>query len=100
MFVVLGEDGHPGLIKSNEALHAMNGFQRFIEAQPEIGGSLSLADVLPQVNVSLREGNPRYLELGDTSAINGSLVAMLDSVSEPGDISRFADDHYANVPSP
>lgn len=96
MFVVLGEDGHPGLIKSNEALHAMNGFQRFIEAQPEIGGSLSLADVLPQVNVSLREGNPRYLELGDTSAINGSLVAMLDSVSEPGDISRFADDHYAN----
>ncbi|WP_443700801.1 efflux RND transporter permease subunit, partial [Pseudomonas sp.] len=68
MFVVLGEDGNQGLMKSNEALHAMNSFQRFIEAQPEIGGSISLADVLPQVNVSLREGNPRYLELGDTSA--------------------------------
>jgi len=94
--VVLGEDGNQGLMKSNEALHAMNSFQRFIEAQPEIGGSISLADVLPQVNVSLREGNPRYLELGDTSAINGSLVAMLDSVSEPGDISRFADEQYAN----
>ncbi|MGH8466834.1 MAG: efflux RND transporter permease subunit, partial [Pseudomonas sp.] len=96
MFVVLGEDGNTGLIKSNEALQAMNSFQRFIEAQPQVGGSVSLADVLPQINLSLREGNPRYLELGDTSAINGSLAAMLDSVSEPGDMSRFADDQYAN----
>lgn len=96
MFVVLGEDGNTGLIKSNEALQAMNSFQRFIEAQPQVGGSISLADVLPQVNLSLREGNPRYLELGDSSAINGSLAAMLDSVSEPGDMSRFADDQYAN----
>ncbi|MFZ3203136.1 MAG: MMPL family transporter [Pseudomonas sp.] len=96
MFVVLGDDSQPGLIKGNEALHAMNSFQRFIEAQPEVGGSLSIADVLPHVNSSLREGNPRYLELGDSGAINGSLMAMLDSVSEPGDISRFADDQYAN----
>lgn len=96
MFVVLGEDGNTGLIKSNEALQAMNSFQRFIEAQPQVGGSVSLADVLPQINLSLREGNPRYLELGDSSAINGSLAAMLDSVSEPGDMSRFTDDQYAN----
>ncbi len=96
MFVVLGDDNSPGLIKSNEALQAMNSFQRFIEAQPQVGGSVSLADVLPQINMSLREGNPRYLELGDSSAINGSLVAMLDSVSEPGDMSRFTDDQYAN----
>lgn len=96
MFVVLGDDNHPGLIKGNEALQAMNSFQRFIEAQPEVGGSLSIADVLPQVNSSLREGNPRYLELADSEGTNASLMAMLDSVSEPGDISRFADDQYAN----
>lgn len=96
MFIVLGEDGKEGLIKSSEALNAMNKFQRFIEAQPEVGGSMSLADVVPQVNLSLREGNPRYLELGESDAINGNLVAMLDSVSEPGDMSRFADYQYAN----
>lgn len=96
MFIVLGEDGEEGLIKSSEALNAMNKFQRFIEAQPEVGGSMSLADVVPQVNLSLREGNPRYLELGEGDAINGNLVAMLDSVSEPGDMSRFADYEYAN----
>lgn len=96
MFIVVGEDGKEGLVKSNEVLHAMNGFQRFIEAQPEIGGSLSIADVLPVVNSTLREGNPRYLELGNSQMVNGSLIAMLDSVSEPGDMDRFTDNHYAN----
>lgn len=96
MFVVLGEDGHAGLVKRNEALKAMNSFQRFMEAQPEIGGSVSISDVLPLVNSSLREGNPRYLELADSEGVNGSLMAMLDSISEPGDTSRFADDQYAN----
>ncbi|WP_371257613.1 RND family transporter [Pseudomonas sp. BAY1663] len=31
MFVVLGEDGNRGLMKTSEALQAMNSFQRFIE---------------------------------------------------------------------
>ncbi|MBR0565354.1 MMPL family transporter [Azoarcus sp. L1K30] len=97
MFIVIGEDGKEGLVKSNEVLQAMNRFQRFIETQPEVGGSVSIADVLPVVNSTLREGNPRYLELGDTQTVNGSLMAILDSVSEPGDIDRFADNQYANA---
>ena len=96
MFLVIGEDGRDGLLKSNDVLQQMNHFQRFIEAQPEVGGSVSLADVLPVVNSTLHEGNPRYLELGATQLANGSLVAILDSVSEPGDIDRFADNKYAN----
>ncbi|WP_018992047.1 efflux RND transporter permease subunit [Aromatoleum toluclasticum] len=96
MFIVLGEDGKEGLVKSNDVLLAMNRFQRFIEAQPEVGGTVSIADVLPVVNSTLREGNPRYLELGDTQQVNGSLMGILDSVSEPGDIDRFADNRYSN----
>lgn len=96
MFLVVGHDGKDGLLKTNDVLQSMNRFQRFIEAQPEVGGSVSIADVLPVVNATLREGNPRYLELGSTQAVNGSLVAILDSVSEPGDIDRFADTHWAN----
>lgn len=96
MFIVIGEDGREGLVKSNEVLQAMNAFQRFIEAQPEVGGSLSIADVVPVVNSTLREGNPRYLELGDSQAVNGSLIAILDSVSEPGDMDRYTDNQYAN----
>ncbi|MDY0037428.1 MAG: MMPL family transporter [Zoogloea oleivorans] len=96
MFVVIGDEDNRGFVRGTEALQAMNGLQRFMEAQPEVGGSISLADVIPQMNASLREGNPRYLEIGSNDGVNGSLVAMLDSVSEPGDLSRFADEQYAN----
>ena len=96
MFIVVGEDGKDDILKTNEVLLTMNRFQRFIEAQPEVGGSISLADVLPVVNATLHEGNPRYLELGDSQQVNGSLVAILDSISEPGDIDRFSDNKYAN----
>ncbi len=96
LFVVVGQDGEDGLVKSNETLQAMNRFQRFMEVQPEIGGSASIADVVPVLNRTLREGNPRYEELGATAAVNGSLMAILESVSEPGDMDRFVDGHAAN----
>ncbi|MBS0542598.1 MAG: MMPL family transporter [Proteobacteria bacterium] len=96
LFVVVGEDGKEGLVKRNETLQAMNRFQRFMEVQPEIGGSISIADVVPVLNRTLREGNPRYEELGATAAVNGSLMAILESVSEPGDMDRFVDGQAAN----
>jgi uncharacterized protein len=96
MFVVLGGTGQRDLVKRTEILDSMNRFQRFMEAQPEIGGSVSLADVLPVVNRTLREGNPRYQELGENQAVNGNIMATLESVSEPGDMDRFVDAQNAN----
>lgn len=96
LFVVIGDDNQPGVVKGNEVLPLMDRFQRFMEVQPEIGGSLSIADVIPQVNASLHEGNPHYQEMSDNAAINASLMAMLESVSEPGDMDRFVDRQSAN----
>jgi len=97
LFVVIGDDGKPGVVKSNAVLQSMDRFQRFMEVQPEIGGSLSVADVIPQVNATLHEGNPHYRELSDNAMINGSLMAMLESVSEPGDMDRFVDKQATNA---
>jgi len=97
MFVVVGDDNKPGIIKSNEILQSIDHFQRFVEVQSEVGGSLSIADVIPQVNASLHEGNPHYLELSDSASINASFMAMLESVSEPGDMDRFVDTQATNA---
>lgn len=96
MFVVVGSEKHD-LVKQTEVLNSMGNFQRFMEAQPEIGGSISIADVLPVVNRTLREGNPRYQELGENQAVNGNIMATLESVSEPGDMDRFVDAQNANA---
>ena len=95
MFVVIGGD-ETDLAKTPEVLNAMQSFQRFIEVQPEVGGTLSLADVLPAVNRTLREGNPRYEELGSSQDINGELLYMFEADAEPRDMDRFVDVDRAN----
>jgi len=95
MFVVVGGETR-GLLKKTEVLENMNRFQRFMSAQPEIGATLSIADVVPAINRIMHEGNPRYQELGASEAVNGSLMFLFESVSEPGDMDRFVDNQYEN----
>lgn len=77
-------------------MSSMARFQRYVELQPEIGGSVSLADLIPAVNRVLNEGNPRYQELGMDSLVNGELLYMYMAGADPGDLDRFADVQYQN----
>ncbi|MBU0604258.1 MAG: MMPL family transporter [Gammaproteobacteria bacterium] len=90
MFVVVAGK-EKGALREPEVLQSMANFQRYMEAQPEVGGSISLADILPQVRRVLREGNPMYQELGNDANENGELTYMFVSGSDPGDMDRYAD---------
>ena len=93
MFVVMaGEVGDT--LKEPEVLENMEHLQRFMEAQPEVGGSLSLTDVIPVVKRQLREGNPRYMAFGRDAVENGEILFMYISGTEPGDMDRYCDPHY------
>jgi len=96
MFVVFSGD-QVDSIKQPSVLAEMEQFQRFMEAQPEIGGSVSLVDVLPEVNRVLHEGNPRYLELGADAGVNGELAYLFVSGSDPGDLQRYVSTDYTNA---
>ncbi len=85
-------------VKEPAVLESMALMQKYMCAQPEIGGSLSIADIVPSVNMLLRENNPRYLELGKNKAENGELLYMFTSGSEPGDAARFLDPKYQYAP--
>jgi predicted RND superfamily exporter protein len=93
MFVVF-HGAKDGALKDPAVLENISNFQRFMSAQPEIGGTLSIADLLPAVQRTVREGNPRYLDIGNSSGLNGELYFMLVNGAEPGDISRFVDPNY------
>jgi predicted RND superfamily exporter protein len=96
MFVVFSSNQIDG-IKQPETLSNMEAFQRYMEAQPEIGGSVSIVDVLPAVNRVLHEGNPRYQELGPDAGVNGELGYLFVSGSDPGDMQRFASNDFKNA---
>ena len=95
MFLVVSGKNE-GALKEPEILKWMESFQKYMEAQPEIGGSISLADILPAVKRVVREGNSRYQELGNTANENGELVYMFVSGTDPGDMERFADSQAQN----
>ncbi len=90
MFVVVAGKSD-GALREPAVLDSMNRFQKYMEAQPEVGGSISLADILPQVKRVLREGNPMYQEMGLSRDENSELTYMFVSGSDPGDMDRYAD---------
>lgn len=87
MFIVV--KGPKNTLKSPKILRNMANLQRFMEAQPEVGGSVSLADVLPAIQRVFYEGNPRFYEIGDDLLVNGELAYLYISGSEPGDADKF-----------
>ena len=88
MFIVINTDRENGL-KRPELLANVDRFQRYVEAQPEIGGSVSLVDLLEPVNTSLHEGNRRFEELGSTAHYNATLLYMYMQGADPGDVDKF-----------
>lgn len=90
MFLVVKGDA-PNALKQPAILDNMTRFQRFVEAQPQIGGSTSVVDVISPISAVLHEGNPHFEELGRDAIGNGELLYMVNQGSEPGDMDRFID---------
>ncbi|MBI5921818.1 MAG: MMPL family transporter [Betaproteobacteria bacterium] len=95
MFVVIAGKQDDTLMKP-KVLNDIVGLQKFLEVLPEVGGTISIADVIPAIKGILREGNPRYREFGNSANENGELMYVLQSGTEPGDIDRFTDARYRN----
>lgn len=93
MFVVVAGEMSDAL-KDPEVMDNMERFQKFMEAQPGVGGSISIADVIPTVRRMLREGNPRYQQPGANAIENGEMLYMYVAGAEPGDMDRFCDFPY------
>ncbi|MDI6777052.1 MAG: MMPL family transporter [Syntrophales bacterium] len=96
MFVVIASEKYDAM-REPVILDYMDYFQNFMEAQPEVGGSLSLADALPKIRTLLREGNPRYKEYGADVPENSELVYIYLAGTEPGDIDRYVDPQFENA---
>lgn len=96
MFVVV-RGKEKDALKDPEVLQGIVRFQRYVERQPEIGGSISLADLIPDVRRVLQEDNPRYEEIGWDHDTNAELLYMFLAGSDPGDLDRFSDMNYQNA---
>lgn len=93
MFLVI-EGEADDVLKEPHVLANVSRFQQFIEAQPEVGGTQSIADIIRPVNRLLHEGNPRFFKIGDTREANAEFLYIAMAGSDPGDVDRFVDYKY------
>lgn len=95
MFVAV-EGKAPDALKQPEVLDWMQRFSRYMERQPEIGGTVSLPDIVVEIRRNLHEGNPRYRELGADAGENGELISFYMQGADPDDLDQFSDVHFKN----
>jgi len=94
MFVVV--EGAEDTLKRPDILANISNFQKYVEALPEIGAAVSIADIIRPVNMALHEGNPRYYKVADDPVGNAEMIYLATASSDPGDIDRFIDRKYEN----
>jgi predicted RND superfamily exporter protein len=94
-FYVVIETDYSDAFTEPANLHEIARLQRWLEEQPEIGGTTSLVDYLRLINRGFNGGDPAYLVIPDDEA----LIAQLLLFGANDEIKNFVDTPYqrANI---
>jgi len=86
---VIVEGDEWNAVKSPDVLRKIWFLQRKMETLPEVGGTLSIADMIPPIIRALHGGDPRWELIPTEAREAGFFLEMIYGASEPGDLSRF-----------
>ena len=89
LYIVV-EGGHPNTFKEPENLQQLRELQDWLEAQPEIGGTTSVADYVMLVNQAFNDNSPDFHRIpGDRT-----LITQLLFLSANEELDRIVDSRY------
>lgn len=89
-FYIIVEGVHVDTFKDPHNLHALRGLQDWLEQQPEVGGTFSLADYLMQIHQAINDNEAEYFAIPD----NKRLVTQLLFLSSSDELDRIVDSRY------
>ena len=87
--VVEGEE--PEMIKDPEVVAYIDRLQSYLEADPLIGKTSSVADIVKQINRVLHENDASYHKVTDSRAAIGQFLFLFQSSGDPNDLDNFID---------
>ena len=95
--VVLGDQDDR--IKDPEVLDFVRRLQTHLEAQPSVGKTTSIADVVSRVSVVLHDGDPAYAAVPDSQEAVGQYLFLYQMSGDPNDLDNLVDYGYrqANI---
>jgi hypothetical protein len=91
MAYLLVEGEAPGALKRPEVLAYVDRAQSHLEAEPLVGQTSSVADIVKRVNVVLHDNDPEYDRVPDTAEAVGQFLFLYESSGDPDDLDNFID---------
>ncbi|SPD75176.1 putative Exporters of the RND superfamily [uncultured Desulfobacterium sp.] len=95
--IVKGEGRRP--VENPGFLRILNSFQSYMEQSPDVGRTLCVADMLPQMYSLIYNGHPKWETFPQTKTEGYQLYSKLEASSAPGDYDMLyaRDGSFANV---
>ncbi len=94
MAYLLLEGEEPGAMKRPEVMAYMEGLQRTLEADPKVGKSSSLADVIKQVSYVVHDADPQYRRVPEQAEELAQYLFLYQMAGDAGDLDNFVDYDY------
>ncbi|MBI4590588.1 MAG: outer membrane lipoprotein-sorting protein [Candidatus Rokubacteria bacterium] len=96
MFVLV-EGDRPDAIKDPRVLRAMDATQRFLEQQPYVGKTLSLADFVRRMNRAMHGDDAAYDRIPESPELISQYLLLYSMSGEPGDFDSYVDYEYRSA---
>jgi len=91
------EGDKPHAMKSPQLMTVLEKYQRMIGKDPNVGGSISVADILKIVNKAMHEGDPKSETLPRDVPSLGTLMYLFLGTGDPRDFDKYGDYEYKNA---
>jgi predicted RND superfamily exporter protein len=92
--IIVSEGRDANAMKEPEVLRTMERFQRFLERDPDVGYSFSLADILRAVNMVFHELEPKWGVIPNDRDLVGQLFFVFFSGSPPTETAKYVTPDY------
>ncbi|HYC23980.1 MAG TPA: MMPL family transporter [Candidatus Bathyarchaeia archaeon] len=95
--IVVAEGKDKDAMKDPQALRTMEKFQRYLERDPDVGYSFSLADILRAVNMVFHELEPKWGVIPNNWVDVGGLFFVFFSGSPPTETAKYVTPDYTTA---
>lgn len=93
-FQFLVETPNPDDIKDPKVLQAMAQLQSFLESQPEVGKTQSLADLVKRMNQAMHGDSASFYTIPESRSLIAQYLFLYSLSGDPQDFDSFVDNGY------
>lgn len=92
LFLVDG--GRPDTVKDPAVIKGMAVLQQFLESQPHVGKTQSLADLIRRMNKAMHSDNAAYDSIPNSRDLIAQYLFLYSASGDPDDFDNFVDSDY------